>query len=60
MLDTILDLAVDAITEIGEAVITKKLRNKKATADKTVDNPGGKPCTGADESLKSAANRNTP
>ncbi len=44
MLDTILEFAVEAVTEIGEAVLTKKLQKKKSTPDKTAeknkDEPG--------------------
>ena len=29
MFDTIIELAIDAVTEITEAVITRKLRKKK-------------------------------
>ena len=45
MLDTIFELALDAVTETVEAVLTKKIRNKKAAADKTTENTGREPQT---------------
>ena len=38
MFDTIIELAIDAVTEITEAVITRKLRKKK-TRNKRGQNP---------------------
>ena len=37
MLDTVLELALDAVTEIGEAVITKKIAEKKAAKKNAKD-----------------------
>lgn len=48
MLDTIIDLAIDAATEIGEAIITKKIQEKKTNPDKT-----GKPSVGTKSSFTS-------
>ncbi len=41
MFDTIIELAIDAVTEITEAVITRKLRKKgkKKTGNQSVQNP---------------------
>lgn len=59
MLDTVFELALDAVTETVEAVLTKKIRNKKAAADKTTEKTGRKPQTCPKSSIGGEEPENT-